>query len=71
VLSLISRQYTLVRPADPPEEIFANKLAAALCADTQERQKEILDILDRTLAISQFPSRSILDDLVNVWSDAK
>jgi hypothetical protein len=48
-----------------------NEHVAALCAETQDRQKTILDILDSILLISKFPSRSILEDLVNVWGDAK
>jgi hypothetical protein len=41
---------------------------AALCADSQEKQAEILEILDKVLHISKFPSRSVLKDLVEVWS---
>ncbi|KAG9376566.1 Zn2Cys6 transcription factor [Pyrenophora tritici-repentis] len=41
--------------------------AAALCAETQDRQHEILEILRAVLNISKFPSVTILDDLVNVW----
>lgn len=44
---------------------------AALCAETQDRQSEILNTLDRVLVLSQFPSRSILDDLLKVWDGAK
>ncbi|KAH6625744.1 fungal-specific transcription factor domain-containing protein [Boeremia exigua] len=47
---------------------FQAVYAAALCADSQEKQAEILEILDRVLHISKFPSRSILSDLVKVWS---
>jgi hypothetical protein len=46
-------------------------ILAALCAETQDRQSEILEILDKVLRISKFPSRSILEDLVNVWNSAK
>ncbi|KAH7359616.1 fungal-specific transcription factor domain-containing protein [Pyrenochaeta sp. MPI-SDFR-AT-0127] len=46
---------------------FQAVYAAALCAETQERQREILEILDKILTVSKFPSKSILDDLVNVW----
>jgi hypothetical protein len=44
---------------------------AALCAETQDRQSEILEVLRKVLDISRFPSISILDDLVNVWGGAK
>ncbi|KAF3037477.1 hypothetical protein E8E12_003738 [Didymella heteroderae] len=47
---------------------FQAVYAAALCADSQEKQAEILEILAKVLHISKFPSRSILDDLVKVWS---
>lgn len=46
-------------------------MTAALCAETQDRQREVLAIFDKILALSQFPSRSILTDLLNVWSGAK
>lgn len=49
-------------------EDLANGRQAALCADAQEKQGEILEILDKVLHISKFPSRSILDDLVKVWT---
>jgi hypothetical protein len=45
-----------------------NVTLAALCAETKERQEEILKILRRVLSISRFPSISMLDDLVNVWN---
>jgi hypothetical protein len=45
-----------------------NVTLAALCAETKERQEEILKILRRVLSISKFPSISMLDDLVNVWN---
>jgi len=52
--------------------VFTNQIfAAALCAETQDRQSEVLEVLDKVLSISKFPSRSILDDLVNVWNNAK
>lgn len=44
------------------------RLAAALCADSQEKQAEILEILDKVLHISEFPSRSVLNDLTKAWS---
>ncbi|KAF1927412.1 uncharacterized protein M421DRAFT_65395 [Didymella exigua CBS 183.55] len=47
---------------------FQAVYAAALCADSQDKQVEILEVLDKLLHISKFPSRSILDDLVKVWS---
>ncbi|KAH4254947.1 hypothetical protein HBI04_172190 [Parastagonospora nodorum] len=50
---------------------FQAVYAAALCAETQDRQSEVLDVLDKVLSISKFPSRSILDDLVSVWNNAK
>ncbi|KAF1940463.1 hypothetical protein EJ02DRAFT_445436 [Clathrospora elynae] len=49
---------------------FQAVYAAALCAETQDRQGEILGILRTVLSISKFPSISILDDLVNVWGGA-
>ncbi|KAL6705124.1 Nuclear speckle splicing regulatory protein 1 [Coniothyrium glycines] len=49
---------------------FQAVYAAALCAETQDRQAEILEILDKVLSISKFPSKSILEDLVNVWGGA-
>jgi hypothetical protein len=48
----------------------ANVEIAALCAETQDRQGEILEILRNVLNLSKFPSISILDDLVNVWGGA-
>jgi len=48
---------------------IANVKVAALCAETQDRQHEILEILRAVLNISKFPSISILDDLVNVWGN--
>ncbi|KAH7076138.1 fungal-specific transcription factor domain-containing protein [Paraphoma chrysanthemicola] len=50
---------------------FQAVYAAALCAETQDRQHEILEILGKVLAVSKFPSRSILDDLINVWGSAR
>ncbi|KAH7408535.1 fungal-specific transcription factor domain-containing protein [Phaeosphaeria sp. MPI-PUGE-AT-0046c] len=50
---------------------FQAVYAAALCAETQDRQREVLTIFDNILALSQFPSRSILNDLLGVWSGAK
>jgi hypothetical protein len=44
---------------------------AALCAETQDRQSEIIEVLRKVLDISKFSSISILDDLVNVWGGAK
>ncbi|KAF2030786.1 hypothetical protein EK21DRAFT_100260 [Setomelanomma holmii] len=49
---------------------FQAVYAAALCAETQDRQREILDVLEKVLKISKFPSKSILDDLLNVWRGA-
>ncbi|KAF2821518.1 hypothetical protein CC86DRAFT_397461 [Ophiobolus disseminans] len=46
---------------------FQAVYAAALCAETEERQSEILHVLDKTLSVSKFPSKSILDDVINVW----
>lgn len=43
-------------------------IIAALCAETQDRQNEVLGILDKVLNISKFPSKSILDDVVRVWN---
>lgn len=49
---------------------YVNISLAALCAETQDRQGEILEILDKVLNVSKFPSKSILNDLVNVWGGA-
>ncbi|EUC42006.1 hypothetical protein COCMIDRAFT_39900 [Bipolaris oryzae ATCC 44560] len=46
---------------------FQALYAAALCAETKERQEEILKILRKVLSISMFPSVCILNDLANVW----
>jgi ribonuclease PH len=43
---------------------------AALCAETQDRQSEILEVLNSVLDVSKFPSKSILIDLINVWDRA-
>jgi hypothetical protein len=51
--------------ADVPSLIHAH--AAALCAETEEKQSEILEVLDKILNISKFPSRNLLDDVVRVW----
>jgi hypothetical protein len=48
----------------------ANVEVAALCAETQDRQGGILEILRNVLNLSKFPSISILDDLVDVWGGA-
>jgi hypothetical protein len=51
--------------------VCPNVTAAALCAETQERQAETLQILDQVLSISKFPSKYILEDLVNVWQGSR
>ncbi|KAF1834877.1 hypothetical protein BDW02DRAFT_314930 [Decorospora gaudefroyi] len=47
---------------------FQAVYAAALCAETKDRQSEVLEILGTVLSISKFPSISILDELADVWS---
>lgn len=47
------------------------RCVAALCAETEDKQSEILEVLDRTLDITKFPSRSLLDDVVRVWRGAQ
>jgi hypothetical protein len=46
---------------------FQAVYAAALCADTQDRQAEIVAVLRGVLDVGGFPSRAILADLVAVW----
>ncbi|XP_014561302.1 hypothetical protein COCVIDRAFT_33636 [Bipolaris victoriae FI3] len=46
---------------------FQALYAAALCAETKERQDEILKILREVLSIGMFPSVCMLNDLANVW----
>ena len=46
---------------------FQAVYAAAMCADTQERQAEIVGVLEGVLGVGGFPSRAILKDLVAVW----
>ncbi|KAF5848392.1 hypothetical protein GGP41_005768 [Bipolaris sorokiniana] len=41
--------------------------AAALCAETKERQEQILNILKDVLSISMFPPICNLDNLTNLW----
>lgn len=48
--------------------LYTNTDPAALCAETKEKQEEILQILRPVLSFSKFPSMSILDDLTNVWN---
>ena len=54
-------------PVAPSHWPPTNPNLAALCAETKDRQEEILRILRMVLNVSKFPSISILDDLVNVW----
>jgi hypothetical protein len=50
------------------ECFVANGGAAALCAETQDKQAEIISILEKTLSVSKFPAKMILGDLVKIWS---
>lgn len=52
-------------------ELVAHLSAAALCADTEDKQGEILEVLGKTLNISKFPSLSLLDDVARVWRGAQ
>jgi hypothetical protein len=60
-----------VREFETSQHLSANACIAALCAETQDRQSEILATLEKVLNVGKFPSKSILGDLVNVWGGSK
>ncbi|KAF2269725.1 hypothetical protein CC78DRAFT_452857 [Lojkania enalia] len=43
--------------------------AAGLCVQTHAKQNAILQLLEKTLEISKFPPKSILNDLTNFWRE--
>jgi hypothetical protein len=71
VRSSASSLYMQVSDAQRMWRSSADYHVAALCADTDDRQNETLRVLEQVLSVSNFPSRSILDDIVKVWRGAQ
>ncbi|KAH7110608.1 hypothetical protein B0J11DRAFT_205747 [Dendryphion nanum] len=50
---------------------FQAVYAAALCAETQDKQAEVLGILEKALNVCKFPAKTMLNDLIGLWSSAR
>jgi len=43
------------------------KLTAGLCVQNPAKQTAILQLLEKTLGITRFPPKTLMNDLANYW----
>lgn len=48
-------------------KVDTNKITAGLCVQTPVKQNAVLQLLDKTLDITKFPPKTLLDDLASYW----
>ena len=44
-----------------------DEVAAGLCVQTPVKQSAVLQLLEKTLDITKFPPKTLLDDLASYW----